>query len=65
MSYQSNVDVQLIAQALAVKPGLRRIVVGLSGGLDSTALLHLTHQWWLQQPAMLLRTGDSLARFTR
>lgn len=51
MSYQSNVDVQLIAQALAAKPGLRRIVVGLSGGLDSTALLHLTHQWWLQQPA--------------
>ena len=33
-----------------MSPGPCRIHVGLSGGLDSTVLLHMVHEWWQQQP---------------
>lgn len=49
MSNTNDVDIQLIELALADMPGPRRIVVGFSGGLDSTVLLSLVHQWWLTQ----------------
>lgn len=44
-------NIQVIQQALASVPGPCRIHVGLSGGLDSTVLLHMVRAWWQVQPA--------------
>ncbi|HVK98990.1 MAG TPA: ATP-binding protein, partial [Dongiaceae bacterium] len=49
-------DDTLIDQALAARPGLDsnnlppRLVVGFSGGLDSTVLLHLVWRWQQRHP---------------
>ncbi len=43
-----------IEQTLAAVPGSafpQRLVIGFSGGLDSTVLLHLARQWQQQHPA--------------
>lgn len=49
VSDNTDVDIHLIERALADMPGPRRILVGLSGGLDSIVLLCLVRQWWLTQ----------------
>lgn len=51
MPEANDLNIELIQQALAVLPGPCRIHVGFSGGLDSTVLLHLVHEWWQQKPA--------------
>lgn len=46
-----------IEQTLAARPGSafpERLVIGFSGGLDSTVLLHLARQWQQQHPAVPL-----------
>lgn len=45
---------QLIDTALALVPGPSRLVIGFSGGLDSTVLLHLAIQWQAAHPAVAL-----------
>lgn len=42
----------LITDALANLPGYTRLVVGFSGGLDSTVLLHLAHQCRQTDPVL-------------
>lgn len=42
----------LIQNALALVPECTRVVVGFSGGLDSTVLLHLAHEWQRTHPAI-------------
>ncbi len=45
---------ELIEQALARVPGFSRVVVGFSGGLDSTVLLDLVRRWQQLHPSISL-----------
>lgn len=42
----------LIQSALNLLPAPQRLVIGFSGGLDSTVLLHLAHRWQQQNPVV-------------
>lgn len=45
-----TVHPELIQQLLDRLPAVTRLVVGFSGGLDSTVLLHLVREWQRQHP---------------
>lgn len=47
----TSVHPQLIQHLLNRLPAVSRLVVGFSGGLDSTVLLHLVREWQRQHPA--------------
>jgi tRNA(Ile)-lysidine synthase len=48
----TSVHPDLIETLLATVPGVSRVVIGFSGGLDSTVLLHLVREWQRQQPGI-------------